>query len=145
MILIEAKNGRHYPANRIVSIGPSEVRRGEGITELELEGVGYVEFYSWRIDAFLRQPDRTLEVQPGTYIVRLDDESPEGIWKTLMVGWSVAQDGKLYPVTVHGVNDLEDIAHFILTPDGRVTQSEGDTWESVEVFVQSHREERAAA
>jgi hypothetical protein len=145
MTFIEAKNGRRYSANRIVSIGLSETRRGEGITEVELEGAGPVEFYTWRVEEFLRQPVSTFPAQPGTHILRLDEEDPSGFWKTLVIGWAVARDGRLYPVTAEGVNDCEEKEHFVLTPDGRVSQSDCGSYGTVEIWLKHCQNQSLAA
>lgn len=145
MTFIRATNNRLYPASRVLSVGAPETRRGEGITEIEVAGVGPVECYSHNVERFLRQPVTSFAAQPETYILRLDDDSPGGYWKTLVVGWGAAQDGYLYPITADGVNDADDNDHYILTPDGRVSQSENGSWETIEDFLKCEAKAALAA
>lgn len=146
MNYIRAKNGRLYPANRIVSIGPFETPGGECITEVELEGCGLIEFHSNVIREFLREPTHVIAAQPETYIVRSDEEAVGGFWKMLVIGWGTGRDGRLYPITSDGVNDGTDEDLCVLTPDGRVSHPELGSWETVEVFLaEERRTHRVAA
>lgn len=144
-MFIKARNDRLYPVSRVLSIGKPEVRRGEGITEVELEGEGPVEFYSYVIRDFLRGPVTAFAAQPETYLVWLDEETPDAFSKTLVIGWSASRDGRLYPVTAGGVNDGVDSDPFILTPDGQVAEHDGRTWDTLEVFLADQKQQSAVA
>jgi hypothetical protein len=135
MNFIEAKNSRRYAASRILSIGQPETRHGEGITEVELEGVGPVEFYTWRIQEFLRAPVTAFPAEPETYILYPSNEVPGECWRARVIGWGSARDGVLYPMTADGVNDGVDSEPFILTPDGQVSQRDAQSWRSLELFL----------
>jgi hypothetical protein len=145
MTFIRAKNKRLYPANRILSIGKDIVRRGEGIIDIEIDGEGTVECYAHAVQDFLRTAVSAFMAQPETYIVHLDDETHGAYWKQLVVGWATALDGRLYPVTAEGVNDGYEKNHYVLTPDGRVSQIEGGSWESLDAMItQEHPAAQAA-
>jgi hypothetical protein len=135
MNFIQAKNKRLYPATRFVSIGPEIVRDDEAVVDVEIEGGGTVVFYAHRISEFLRQPVAALAAAPETYIVRIDETVPGGFWRTEVIGWSFARDGRTYPVTAEGLNDGEDTYHYVQTPDGRVSQPESGSWSSVEMLL----------
>ena len=145
MTFIKARNGRLYPASRILSISEPEVRRGEDVTDVELESAGPVEFYSYVIRDFLRQPVTSFVALPETYIIYPNDEAPSGFLKTPVVGWSAARDGGLYPITAEGVNDCVDKDHFVLTPDGQVSQPEVGSWGTVEQFLAEQQQETTVA
>ncbi len=145
MTFIRAKNEQLYPASRILSIGKDIVRHGEGITDIEFEGAGTVEFYSYVVRDFLRSAVTTFAAQPETYVIHLDDETPGACWRQLVVGWAVGRDGRLYPVTAEGVNDCTDADHYVLTPDGRVSRTESGSWESLDAMLaQEHAPAKAA-
>lgn len=57
-----------------------------------------------------------------------------------VIGWSVSRDGNVYPITADGVNDSEAAEHFILTSDGRVSQAENASWDSVSDFLAANTE-----
>jgi len=135
MNFIQAKNEHLYPADRILSIGPSVTRGGDWIRELEIEGVGLVEVYGFRIEEFLRQPTQAFPAQPETYIVHLTNTETTGYWKTAVIGWSMARDGCLYPITAEGINDGLSNVQCLLTPDGRVSRAEDGNWNSLAVFL----------
>jgi hypothetical protein len=142
MTFIRAKNDRLYPAHRIVK---AETRRGEGIIDMEIEGEGTVEFYAYEVRDYLRTPENAFPAQPGTHIIYVDEESPGGYWKMLVVGWAFCRDGKLYAVTADGVNDGVDSIPYIETPDLRVSQADGGSWDSIELMLASERAQLLAA
>jgi hypothetical protein len=151
MTFFRATDGRQYPVSRIVSIGDVEERRVRGAThstaviDVEIEGGGTIEAFKGAVEDFLRQPASTFAAQPETYIVNLDDDEPEGYWKTLVIGWSSSLDGKLYPVTTEGVNALGPTNHYILTPDGRVSLADMAVWDSLEDLLEQVRKPAVAA
>ncbi|MGE5567246.1 MAG: hypothetical protein ACM3YN_13960 [Parcubacteria group bacterium] len=145
MNFIKACSGKLYPAGRIRSIGEPVTRRSCGITDVEIDGLGEVECYTHEVDSFLKRPVTAFAAQPDTYILRADEESPGGYWRMLVIAWGSAGNGRLYPITIDGANDGTDEDHAILTPDGRVTEIDGASWESVDQWLAHERQMLLAA
>ncbi len=137
MHFVQAKDECLYAAEKFLRIGPSVTRQGEWLREVEVEGVGLIEFYGFRIEQFLRQPVQSFPAEPGTFLVHLSDDEANGYWKSAVIGWSVARDGHLYPITAEGVNDGLSHTQYVLTPDGRVSLAESGSWDSLDHFLRS--------
>jgi hypothetical protein len=139
----EAKDGRRYPVSRILTIHPVK----DNSVRVELTDGAAAEAYPHVIDDLNRCPVSTFAAQPETYIVSLNEEGDEErFWKTPVVGWCVAVDGKTYPITADGVNDGA-MPHrlCILTPDGKVTEPDHCMWASVDAWIASQQPDQKAA
>lgn len=73
-------------------------------------------------------PAHMLPATPGTYTLHgMVDAEGFAYSKTNVIGWVIAMDGVLYPLTVDGINDDVDESLAIEHPDGKVDVP-GDRW-----------------
>src|SRR5262245_34377499 len=120
-MFFEAKDGRAFPVSRILMIHPPR----EGIARVELTDGDTVEAAQSGLEALKREVVAAFPAQPDTFVVTLDSEEAGGrVWKAAVIGWRLTADGRAYPVTAAGAAPT-DVVHCILTPDGKVTQSDG--------------------
>ena len=138
-MFFEAKDGRSYPINRIVSVLPTR----DGKTRVELTGGAVVEGRAECLAELNRRPACAFVAQVGTFVVSLDDATGE-VSTTPVLGWCLALDGKTYPVTADGVNGGSGDALAIRTPDGRVAQPLAGAWDNLDAWAASRGEPRAA-
>jgi len=124
-MFFESIDGIRYPSRLIVKIGPArEVAINFGKTvedrtlhSVELSNGDAVEVHAYQIANLVRQPTAAFTAATGTYIVTWSDNE---ISKTPVIGWSISEDGGVYPVTMNGVNsDLDQLFHVLL-PSGDV-------------------------
>jgi len=139
-MFFEAKDGRAFPVSRIAAIQPPR----DGARLVRLVDGEAVEVSAGQIEALNHGVVSAFAALADTYVVTLEDEAAGGrIWKSAVVGWCVAADGRSHPVTADGVHGGDEVC--VLTPDGRVTQAGRGLWKSLDDWSTSLRRERQAA
>lgn len=110
----EGNDGCWYPADRIRWIGRRPSEQGIKPTALghttpvnvHMQDEGAVQIHERRVDELLRQPVHVWPALPGCFVIHIWDEEEEiGAGKTAIIAWCIARDGRVYPITVSGVND----------------------------------------
>lgn len=152
-----ALDGNTYPFSQIARVrqerrkitfvskkvdGSRREREGE-VVVIEMMNERTVEVETYTYDSWDRLPISTFSAAPGTYIVQLDDEEPNGYLSIPVLGWAIASDTGVYPVTTDGVNDGNSQPKAVLLPTGEVTQFEG-TYESVSQWLEAQKDSAAS-
>jgi hypothetical protein len=99
---------------------------------------------SWNV-AIKYAPAAMTPALPGTYLVSPgEDESGKAkVWKNNVLSWMIAADTELRPVVVD--MSMIDDKWTVLHPDGRVECSDGESWESVDLWLDQVAPAREAA
>ncbi len=85
-------------------------------------------------------PVATLPALPGTYAIFRDHE-PEPphnrpFWRSNVLGWMINLDSAMRPITLDPEMAM-DSPWTILHPDGRVEKSTGESWDTVDEWVEA--------
>jgi hypothetical protein len=125
-MFFESIDGKKYPTAMIAEIGEerevtftsSHGDRKGAIFSIQLTNGDTVEVRAHRVEELLRQPVSAFPAHPGTYTLsRAEGET----FKWPVIGWSISQDGGIYPVTMNGVNHDGPGLSDVLLPTGDVT------------------------
>jgi hypothetical protein len=139
-MFFEADDGTLYPVKRIASIlaearGDKSRITGGSVRLINLDDGTTVAAHSHAVAALLRRPAKVFDALPETFILHITEVHQPRYTKTPVIAWSLGLDGVVYPITPDGVNDNLDNMHYILTPDGTVTQGEVGSWRSIDVWL----------
>ncbi|MBO9560810.1 MAG: hypothetical protein J7515_19775 [Caulobacter sp.] len=138
-MFFEADDGTLYPVERIASIlapgGDVSRLTGGSVRLITLDDGTTVAAYAHAVTTLLRRPAKVFEALPETFILRVTEVAQPRYTKTPVIAWSLGLDGILYPITPDGVNDNTDDTHYVLTPDGTVTQGEIGSWLSIDTWL----------
>jgi hypothetical protein len=127
-MFFQSFDGTRYPSSLITEIDESREIEIGGVKR-QLHGVHLstgvvVDVFEFEVGNIVRQPEAGFAAADGTYIV---DYHNGEISKWPVIGWSIAKDGGLYPVTMNGVNAGTDQMFEVLLPTGEVTTYD-DRW-----------------
>jgi len=94
-----------------------------------------VDNVSWDL-AVEGTPSAMMPALPGTYLVEpgTDEGGNRKVWKTNVLGWMVCADNETRPV-VFDHDGLPSLPWQVLHPDGRVERTDGQSWETVMLWI----------
>lgn len=89
---------------------------------------------SWNV-AVKYTPATMMPALPGTYLISPgeDESGKRKVWKNNIVGWMIGADTEVRPVVLD--MSMIDDRWTVLHPDGRVECSDGESWESVDAWL----------
>lgn len=124
------------------SVALSEVRlaeetRGELVQLTMKDGSCFETYHFLWVAAVQRIYQHVVPAAPQTYLVCLNEDGTyEAEMFEPVIGWAVHAAGGVQPLIHYGTPD-EDSPH-VLHPDGRVTNSGGGVYKSLEEYVEFH-------
>lgn len=94
----------------------------------------HVSNVAWKL-AVEGTPAAMMPALPGTYLVSPgeDEAGKPTAWKDNVLGWMIGADTEIRPVVVD--MSIIDNRWTVLHPDGRVEQSTGDSWDTVDAWL----------
>jgi hypothetical protein len=104
-----------------------------------------VDNVEWNI-AVEGTPSAMIPALPGTYVINrgTDDDGKPKAWKTNVLGWMIAADTEVRPVTTDP-NLSGEKNWDVLHPDGRVERNDGSSWDSLDDWLLSEAKFEQAA
>lgn len=117
-VFFQAKDGCFYPISRIVRIRPVK----DYIATIELTGGQEVEVDDFHLDQMIGQTVSSFAAQPETYVISPMTDDPDELYKSPVIGWVIAANGSVRPVTALGINDGDTDTVAVLAPNGTITE-----------------------
>lgn len=140
MKFFNALDGSHYPVSRIRRIGYREHVVDQGgmgkakVFNVYLDDDVTVEVYGGTRDRLVRM-GTVISAALGYRAFTLHGLTTEDIHAEMVIAWAISDDLTPSPITPSGVWKGVSNCDHVLTPDGQVISSWGDTWPTLQAYV----------
>ena len=143
-MLVEISHGKYVNTDEIAEVHAAHSK--DERTTVVLKS-GKTQLSDYPADDLVKMMSTVIAATPGyftlEYVEGFDEEEKEPYVKEEIIGWLISELSP-HPITPH--NNITFSIHYgfvILAPSGKVIRPECTTWDSIDKWVASMREEEA--